>query len=379
MPRSTRWVIVAVALAAIAPCTRADDDPEFNGRKMTEWMRLLKEDTTPRIRRAAAVALGQIGAENRPQLPIILGALGRALRNDAAPVVRQQAAAVLGQQKDESALVVVPDLTESLRVEKEPGVRREVATALGRYGKFAKPAVIPLTASLKDTDPAVRAAAADALGRIGADASAALPELSPLLKEKDKSVRQAAVFALGRIEPDDKTGPADTLIGMLMSETDLDIRRELVLALGFLGEKTVSVVASLAGVLAQDKDVELRREVVLILAKFGPVSRSAESELKKAFREDKDKLIRAYAVRALGAAYGTDSPQLITLLAEGLKADPDFEVRVAIAEELGATGQYGKAALPYLRQAQRDPQIKVREAATAALKQIERPAVRIKP
>ena len=61
------------------------------------------------------------------------------------------------------------------------------------------------------------------------------------------------------------------------------------------------------------------------------------------------------------------------------RADPAFEVRVAVAEELGALGSAGKPAVPALRTAQRDPQIKVREAATAALKSIERSAQKPKP
>jgi hypothetical protein len=65
---------------------------------------------------------------------------------------------------------------------------------------------------------------------------------------------------------------------------------------------------------------------------------------------------------------------LIPVLTERLKNDPAFEVRVAVAEELGALGAAGKPAIPALRIAQRDPQIKVREAARAALKVIEQPS-----
>ena len=43
----------------------AADDPEFAGRRGSEWVRLLKEDSSPRKRKAAVVALGQLWADGR--------------------------------------------------------------------------------------------------------------------------------------------------------------------------------------------------------------------------------------------------------------------------------------------------------------------------
>ena len=72
-------------------------------------------------------------------------------------------------------------------------------------------------------------------------------------------------------------------------------------------------------------------------------------------------------------AVGAEEKELIPFFTERLKADPDFEVRVGIADELGSLGPAGKDALPALRAAQTDSQIKVRAAAAAAIKQIEKP------
>ncbi len=369
--RSLLVLAVLAVLVALAGNGRSQE-PTFNGRKLSEWLTVLKEDETPRKRRAAVVALGQIGAASSEHLGTVVAAVGKALRTDASPAVRGQAAVVLGQMRPEEAAAALTDLTEALRVEKESAVKREVATTLARLGKAAKPAVQPLTASLKDADPAVRAAAADALGRIGPDAQPAAPELLPLLKDADKSVRQAAVFALGRVDPEEKAEPAAALIAVLKSDPDLDLRREALLSLGFLGERSQPVVAALAGVLA-DKNADLRALAALTLGKFGSAVRGVEADLLKALRSDADKQVRLNVVRTLCSGYGVDAPALIPVLTERLKGDPAFEVRVAVAEELGALGPSGKPALPALRIAQRDPQIKVRDAAAAAIKSIERP------
>jgi HEAT repeat protein len=370
-------VALLLGLLLLAAPTRADE-PTFNGRKLSEWVTLLKEDATPRKRRAAVVALGQIAASgDRDTVAATLAQLGKALRNDASPAVRAQAAIVLGQLKAETLAAALGDLTVSMRAEREPAVRREVATALARLGEAAKPAVGPLTSALKDADASVRAAAADALGRIGGEAKGAEPELLPLLKDKDKSVRQAAVFALGRVKPDDTLTPAAAIVKVLQTDTDATMRREAILSLGLLGDRSQTVIAALGGALS-DKEAELRALAALTLSKFGPAIHAVEAQLLKAFTSDPDKGVRLNAVRTLVSGYGTDAPKLIPVLTKQLQADADFEVRVAIVEELGGLGPAGKPAVPALQRARKDPQIKVREAATDALKAISQPRFRSK-
>lgn len=368
-------------LLLLLPCSSriAAEEPSFSGRKLSEWQTMLKEDPTPRKRRAAVVALGQIGADNREVLPIVLVAVGKALRADASPAVREQAALVLGQQRvDEKTAGILPDLVEALRIEKEPTVRRELAVAVGRYGAYAKQAVGPLAPFLKDADPLVRAAAADALGRIGPAAGTAVADVLPLLKDADAAVRHAAVFALGRIDPDEKAAPAAALLAVLKADPDPAMRREAVVSLGFLGERSSDIVLAVAATLA-DQNADLRATAALTLGRFGSTARAAEPLLMKAIQSDPDKAVRLNAVRTMFASYGENAANLIPAFAERLAKDPDFEVRVAIAEEFGGLGPAGKAALTLLRAAQRDPQIKVREAAAAAIKRIEAPPPKPKP
>lgn len=362
-----------ILLLVSAPFLAAADEPEFNGRKLSAWATQLREDAVPRKRRAAVVALGQIASDRKDAQPDILQYLGRALRVDASPAVREQAAVTLGQQRIEAnAGGVLADLTESMRAEREPAVRREVAATLGRFGPAAKQAVQPLANALPDGDAGVRRAVADALGRIGEDAKPAAPELLKLLKDSEKPVRQAAVFALGRVGPDDPA-PVSAALVEVLGGSDAELRKEALVSLALLGDRSPEVVAAVAQVLAEP-DAEMRHQAILALARFGPAARSAEEQLKRAFTGDADKLVRSSAVHALCVAYGTDAKSLIPLMAERLKVDPDFEVRTVTAEELGALGSEGRPALLALREAQRDQQIKVREAAAAAIRRIERPS-----
>lgn len=399
-----RLILTALALAILhpLPSPAADDDPVFNGRKMTEWLTMLKEDSLPRKRRAAVLALGQVAAEHKePKGPIdrILPALGKALRSDANPGVRTQAAVVLGQQSPDLTPLFLADLSEVIRVEKDGEVRRELAVALGRFGKLSRPAVVPLTEVLKDPSAPTRAAAAEALGRIGPDARPAAQALIPLLKDPDRTARQAAAFALGRVDPEDPEPVSAALTSALTAEQgwdrqltaaaaagssgvwagrrDSDLVLELIVSLGLLGDRSADVVLAVAARLA-DPTAEVRRQAGLSLGKFGPAARAAAEPLSTVFKADPDKLARIYALHTLCTAYRNEAKELIPVLTGRLKADPDFEVRVAIAEELGSMGPQGAPAVPALREAQRDPQIKVREAAVAAVRQIQKPPEKAK-
>ena len=165
---------------------------------------------------------------------------------------------------------------------------------------------------------------------------------------------------------------------MWAARRDADLVLELIVSLGLLGDRSADVVQAVAAQL-DDPAAEVRRQAGLSLGKFGPAARAAADPLTAVFKADPDKLARIYALHTLRTAYGSEAKELIPVLTGRLKADPDFEVRVAISEELGSLGSAGASALPALREAQRDPQIKVREAAAAAIRQIQKPPEKSKP
>lgn len=368
-----RAVLLSFLLSLMVTAPSITQEPSYNGRTLSEWQAMLKEDPVPRKRRAALVALGQLGQSHAEHLPAIVLLAGKTLRNDSAAVVREQAATLLGQQKvDEVVLATLPDLVESVRIERELPVKKQVTQILGRFGKSAGTAVPALLSNLTmEQDAGLRAATAEALGRIGPEAKSAASALLPLLQEKDIPLRRAAIFALGRIEPDDAKAVSEALVKRVTDDPEAPLRLEAVQSLGFLGEKTELVVRAVASRLTEP-EAEFRVVASLTLAKFGSSLAVVRPELQKAFTSDADKQVRLNLVRVLTQASGEDRSTVIPLLAERLTADQDFEVRLAIAEELGTYGAAAKAALPALRIAQRDSQVKVREAATRAIKLIEK-------
>ena len=160
---------------------------------------------------------------------------------------------------------------------------------------------------------------------------------------------------------------------MLGTEKDQDIRTEIVTSLGLLGEKSTVVVAALAGLLVEPDD-ELRKKGVHTLGAFRVAAAPAADELYKTAENDKNKDVRAAAVHAFGAALGPAlKGRLKDLLA--LLKDPEFEVRLAVVEEVGALGNAvkdDKETMTALRIRLSDPHVKVREAATVAIRRIEK-------
>lgn len=346
-------------------------EPEYQGKKASVWLDVLANDASARKRALAVEAALRLWVEH--QHTESLAAILRAVRADSSAAVRATAARALAGLPDRDIRAAGRELAEAISAEKDSRVRRELAVVLGRHEEVARLAVSGLTQALRDPDAAVRATAAEALAVAGAEAKSAAPELVGLLQDAEAGVRRSAVRALGRIQPAGAAAVAETLAAMLGREKDRDVRWEIVVSLGLLGEKTPTVIQALTHLLQQE-DGELRLRAVRVLASFGPAAREALPQVLRAAQTDPAKSVRQEAVHAFAALLGPDlSGRLPELLA--LLKDPDFEVRIAVLEEVGALGpslQKDAGTLRLLRQRLSDPHVKVREAAAAALKRIER-------
>jgi len=377
--RAALPALIAIAVLSVAPSLRADDDdPEYNGKTMSEWTTMARESQTLRLRRLAASALGQIGSDALPKIRRkVCETLGSVFRRDSAGAVRAEAAKSLGVISTEllkdmlgDTGSVVIDLAEGLRVEKDVDAKREAAAALGRYGPSAKGAAAVLTGMLGDADAGVKEQVAMTLGRIGGESKAALDPLLPLLKDKEPGVRRAAVFALGRIEAEDRAKAAAAVVALLATEKTPELRLEIVTSLSLLKDKNVDVIKGLAGTL-KDENVDIRRQAAKGLGGFDDAAKGAEKELAEAFKGDADKFVRVYALHSLCIA-SSEVDKIISTLIERLdpKIEKEIEVRIAICDEIGALGPAADAAIPKLREAQKDPEIRVRDAAAAAIKKL---------
>jgi HEAT repeat protein len=369
----TRLLSAGLLLAgaiSFAPA-RQDDDPVYDGKKASVWVDTLNNDSSARKRALAIEALAKLWAtkQYKESIPTI----GRALRLDSSAAVRSQAAIALGGLKENEIARGARELVDALGPEKESRVRKEIAIAIGRFPAVAKLAVTPLTATLKDADPATRLAAAEALALTGSDGKSAAAGLVPLLQDSDKAVRLAAVVALGRVTPEGSSAIAETMAKMLGTEKDTGMKSELATSLGLLAEKSPTVVTALAKLLTEPED-DLRRKTARILGTFGTAAAPAADALLKAAEVDKVKDTRADAVHAFGSALG---PALKTRIKDILMLlkDPEFEVRLAVIEEVGALGTELKddtETLKTLRGRLSDQHAKVREAAAMALRKIEK-------
>jgi len=383
-----QFAVFAVILFISFALHAQTSDPEYNGRKRSEWETMLREQQNARLRKVAVVALGQIASDHVNDATLtkeIMTLIGRTLKTDAAASVRAHAAGVCNSMaiklldgKSHDPAFVVLDLTENLRVEKETEVRREVATALGRFGRLSKSAVAVLIPVLADKDVGVREAGATALGRIGPDAKDAAPELIKLVPDSERVVRLAAVFSLGRIAPEDVVKASAALVPLLKDRTDLGIRKEAVMSLGFLADLSPANVQAVAAGLT-DPEVDVRRATAQALGRFVGGLKVIEAELKKVIVEDADKVVRGMALRALCDGFGENAKDLLPFLVMRLAEEKDFDVKLALIEQLGVLGADGTPALPALRDAQKDPQVRIREAAALAIRRIQKPLPKEKP
>lgn len=378
-------LLAVFTLSIPAQAQDKDTDPPVNGKKMSAWFQDLQSEPNARLRRVAVASLGELAQEKRTDFALVRGiatAVGKSLRNDSAVSVRAQAIDVLGQlteivleEKNNDPTSVAIDLAESLRVEKDGDVKRKVAALLGRFRKFGKPGVAPLTECLASPDAAIRQAAADALGRIGDEGRPATEALLKLLADKEKGVRAAAVFALGRVDADDVNKIASVVAPLLKSEPEVEVRQEVATTIGLINDRTGPTLAALAVGLS-DKDLEVRRRTAQSLIRLQTAAKGIEADLKKAAAGDADPRVRMDCLRVLVAASGEDVKDalafLVTRLDHTVEKDPD--VRVAVVEELGGQGLSAVPILPALRKAQSDPQLKVREAATRAITAITKAA-----
>lgn len=333
-----RSILVAFVALFLAVPAHA----HFLGKSADHWMGELesgKDDS----RRSAAFALGKIGSAAAAP------ALKRAVLTDGSPKVRDAAAYALGEiavrdvrlGKDRD---VIDALTRALGDE-NPLVRRSAAFALGCLGGDAAASRPAVEKVLGDKRPEVRQSAAWALGRLG---DQAVPALTQLLGDPDDLVLRDAVNSLGQLDSE----PVHNAIGdlaRLTTHRDVEVRRSALLVMVRVVQprdgKSSAITSALQKSL-NDGDVENRRNAAFALSNMGGAAASpAVDVLLEALAKGDLELKRqaAAAFRNLGPGGGRAVPELIDCLKD---RDPELRSNAALA--LGGIGKNAERAVPPL-------------------------------
>jgi HEAT repeat protein len=342
-----------------------------------------------RVRVEAAEDLGQIGPAAADGVALLLALAER----DPDPLVRLEAAkAVAGiDPKNKTA---IPLLVAALK-DRNGKVRRRGAECLGDLGPRARSAVADLVQTVKDPDPTVSWAAIDALGQIGPDAAPAVPSLVEALR--DRGTRGAAVDALGQVGG--KARDAVPALEQVLRGEDVPGRWAAASALVRIGGPGVK-----AGVRYMLETATRERErnwtdatnvlmaptsraavPVLLDAVRDPAVRQLASDIAaevsvyltkdpladvKGFLKDEDAGVRCVSAWVLHSARAVEVKDVIAVQRGVLKA-PDSWARRQAARYLGKLGPVARDAAEALAAPLRDKDEGVRDAAAAALKNVQ--------
>ncbi len=280
------WILCLAIFALFAVSLSAGPPPElvYDGKRLSEWARLLQSDSKEERQRAIA-ALGALVKQVRAVGPTFSARILRGGR----PPDRTDFKAL-----EQLAPVAVPALTGALW-DDDKLVRFLAVAGLRSLGARAKTAVPSLIERLKDKEQSIRSLAAEALGHTGA--RSAIPPLTAALQDPGPEVRRAAVTSLLYLNVESET-VVPILLGWLKG-TEVSRRRLAAAVLGGFGPEAVAAVPPLTQAL-QDEDSEVRSAAAHSLGDIGPGARGAVAALTTALKtrewpDDGLTLIRALA------------------------------------------------------------------------------------
>lgn len=317
---------------------------------------ILLNDREPDVRKAAAIALRNIGPPEATQ-PNIIGALGKALpKSNNWWEVQIEIAKTLGSfgAKGAKASSELLDLLQSKDKQVQeagasalynvgpaalPALQTALGAApwqakiwvtkiLGRMGKKALPAVPALVDALGDNDIDVRKGALLTLNNLGASAVSAMPKLLKIIKSTKlpRHIWEGALQCIFSIGNQGTLG----LLSLLESD-DWAIRRKIMENIGRLGARVGPQAVPFLTQALGHKQKEVRWTSAMVLSKLGRSASPAVSALVQTL-DDKDPITRKWSARALGAI-GPKARSAIGAL-EKRKSDIDPAVQNAVIDAL---------------------------------------------
>jgi HEAT repeat protein len=249
-------------------------------------------------------------------------------------------------------------------------VRQTAANTLSRFTVAAKPAVPLLADLLRDKEVKVRRAAAGALLTLGAVSKEALPALMKAMKDSDKLVRIWAATAVAGLGEDyDKVS---RLLLEFSTDSDKDVRSEAAGVFAYMGARAIPILKD--GLKSKSPLVRAWtvRAFIAIMRKDSERARFPSDTITlliNAIGDENKKVATSaiYAVSRLGFRAKDAVPALIKRF-----KDPDWQCRVYAVMHVEEFGPASELAIPALKDALKDENASVREAAKRALAAIHK-------
>jgi HEAT repeat protein len=361
------------------------------GRPVAGLLARAVGDPEPRVRRGAALALGQIrplapGAVERlavglgdPDLEVqasfltAIGSLGpragdavpsvRALLRSGSPDIRLRVIDVLSRSAPRDDHLF--DDLASLLDDADARVQTRSIETLRSLGPPGRKALTVVIRKLESPDRGVQLAAAEFIGSHGQAAAEAVPALIPLLAAHDPERQTLAAQTLGTLGK--ASQPALDPLTSLLAAEPVKVREAAVLALGSLGLDAEPIRPHLARAL-RDKEPDVRRAAMSAIQRFGPQGSLFVPDII-ALAEDKENLGSVQRSLRRFERRGPDVRSLPELVKQ---LDHDSEaVRLLAIKFLGLAGPNAKDAIASLERLREDPSAEVRKQAEAACERIK--------
>jgi RNA polymerase sigma factor (sigma-70 family) len=375
----------AISKAPPPPVEGDPDDPVAEGRPLSQWVLVLRDDDVLTREEAIAV-LAQLGPRARPAIPFLQDVL-----KDDHPLLRIKAADALWK--------IARDLRSAAPVlraamdDPNAAVRGEAVTRVPTAGPLARELAPALVGRLSDPGRPLRQSVVWKLQYIG---SPAVPALAEALSHPDVEVRQQAIVILTAIGPAGRdAAPALT---RRLEDDDRRVRMAAAQALWAVTHQADKVAPAVADALAS-RDVSIRRTAATALVSVDPKPESVIPALVAALKDD-DELTRIKVAESLwstgrrgeaelaifvAALQGPDRPaQTHALSVLSHVASPEARVLIPpLVQRVGgnagpaeiALGRIGQDAIPALLKAAADDYPRCGVAAARAIGAMGRPAV----
>jgi len=221
-------------------------------------------------------------------------------------------------------------------------VRLQAVAMLGKVRSRKEEAAAALLECIGTEHGTVREWSIVALGWLRAGARCGTGILLKMAKDEGESTkaRQLAIGSLSLINPRD----ADVWEQLveLLSDEDVDLRRETARCLALGGADSKPVVAALCACLEREKAVTVKREVLFSLGRIGCIAPQELDAIVRIFEEDPEcRLQAAYALCRLSKSHREKA--LNFLVGELIQADAQGR-QYAMLRLLGDLGPTAKGA-----------------------------------